>query len=211
MKSWIAVIAAAALGIATWVLFHHASGGPEAASAGAPVTRPAAEPTRPAIEGRRALRLTSLPPAVRTDRAPAEDAGGAAPAPAPAGPAPTSEEMRDRLDAFFSAEAVDPAWNQQAAATLTRGIQAALPAGSGLRRLECRGTLCRIETSHLDADAFRAYAKDAFLERETRVGSSGFFANLLGDPAAGGPVVAVAYVVREGKHMPGPDELFPSR
>jgi hypothetical protein len=211
MKSWIVVIAAAALGVATWVLFHHASDGPDAAGAGASVAPPAAEPTRPAIEGRRALRLTALPPPVRADRASAEDAGGAASAPAPAGPAPTSEEMRDRLDAFFSAEAVDPVWNQQAAATLTRGIQAALPTGSGLRRLECRGTLCRIETSHLDADAFRAYAKDAFLERETRVGSSGFFANLLGDPAAGGPVVAVAYVVREGKDMPGPDELFPSR
>lgn len=86
-----------------------------------------------------------------------------------------------------------------------------LPAGSRLHHIECGGTLCRIQTSHLDVDEFRTYARNAFLDSETRVGSSGFFLSLLDAPAADGSVTAVAYMAREGKELPGPDALFANR
>jgi hypothetical protein len=128
--------------------------------------------------------------------------------PSSAKPAPSFQEVRDRFEVFFASEAVDSSWNWKAADTLTKGIQAVLPAGSVLRRIECRGTLCRVETSHLDVDTYRTYTQDAFLNRETRVGSSGFFASLLGDSTVGGSVVAVAYLAREGKALPGPEALL---
>lgn len=129
----------------------------------------------------------------------------------PATPTPSVDEVRDHFETFFNSETVDPTWNWRAADTITKVIQATLPAGSWLHRVECRGTLCRVETGHLDADAFRTYVQAAFLGYETQIGNSGFFASLLDRPTSGSPVMAVVYLAREGKDLPEPEALFALR
>jgi len=147
---------------------------------------------------------------------PIAEAGRAAPEADPVGrveparpkPTPSLEEAQARLASFFESELVDSSWRWKATDSLTKGVQAALPAGSTLRRLECRGTLCRIETEHADLAAFRTFAQNAFLNTVTRLGNSGFFSSLVGDSNADGPLTAVAYLAREGKQLPDPDVLF---
>jgi hypothetical protein len=206
MKTWIAIMSAATLALAIY-------------SAVAPDDRPASPRALGARDAALAVpRSAERPPLAPAPRmpmpsgAPLEITRGAS-EPEPnatmnSKPAPSATEARDRFEAYFAAEVVDTGWSRGAADTLTSGIQAVLPAGSNLLRLECRGTLCRVETSHLDVDGFRTFSQHAFLDRETRVGSSGFFASLLGDPAQDGPVTAVAYLAREGKALPGPEALF---
>lgn len=212
MRPWFFIAAAIVLGIALHSIIDMV-GEPGASQAGD--SSMAEPPPRPALPARLSERLRI--PAWRGGSPAAGDPAGAAPAavevvpgtePAKVGPAPSSEEVRDRLQVFFNAEAVDSTWSREAAETLTKGIETRLPPGSRLHRVECRGTLCRIETSHLDADGFRTYAQSAFLSHETRVSSNGFFASLLGEPAAGASVTGVAYLAREGKQLPGPEALF---
>lgn len=117
-------------------------------------------------------------------------------------PAPSAAEVRDGFDAFFHAETADPAWSQRMTDALMKGIQAVLPAGSRLQRLECRGTLCRIEISHTDLEEFHTYTRDAFSNLETRVTTGALFTTLLGDPTPGRPVVSVAFLAREGTELP---------
>jgi hypothetical protein len=199
MKRFLVIVTAAGLGAAIYLSIevNRSSGSTQT---GAPVPRatdaPRFSPGRPAPDP---LPLAHAVPAARdTDSA----------EPANPRPTPSSQEFRDRFQAFFRSEAVDSSWNWIAADAVTKGVQAVLPAGSTIRSVECRGTLCRIETSHADVEAFRTWAHNAFLKRETRVGTSGFFASVVGEPNPGNPVVAVAYLAREGKQLPGPDALF---
>jgi hypothetical protein len=120
---------------------------------------------------------------------------------------PSSEQVRDGLEAFFHAEAVDSTWSQATADKLTRGIQGALRPGSRLQRVECRQTLCRIETSHPDIAEFRAYVHDTYLGHDIDIPSGGTFVGVLGEPTAGSPVVAVAYMAGKGNELPGPELL----
>lgn len=206
MKMWMALVATVGLGIVIYSITDTdgTPGAPHAAD------RRAAAAPRSEVGAHRAVQPRAVAPlsipveVLRPERTDDATVGGNAK------PAPSSEQVRDRFETFFSTEAVDPAWNREAADTLAKGVHAVLPAGSSLRRIECRGTLCRVETSHVDVAGFRAFAQHAFLDRETRVGSSGFFASLLGEPAPDGAVTAVAYLAREGKELPGPESLFAS-
>jgi len=198
MKRFIFLIAAVALGISLyWLTRIDEDPGPaRSVAARKPVNAAQIAPSRRAPDP---LPLAESA-ARRTDDAAAEPSG--------AKRTPSTPEVRERFDAVFGAEAVDASWSGRAADALAKSVQALLPAGSTLRRVECRGTLCRIETLHADVDGFRTYAQDAFVHRETRVGASGFFASLVGEPAPGEPVVGVVYLAREGKQLPGPDALF---
>jgi hypothetical protein len=157
-----------------------------------------------------------LPPPRSADRAVASRvpqlAQAAAPEPRPptavpdAEP-PSSENIRDGLEASFNAEVVDASWSGPAANKLERSLRSVLRAESRLDRVECRETLCRIETSHHDISAFRAYVRDSYFEPGTDIAGNGAFISVLREPIAGGPVVAVAYVAGKGHGLPSPELL----
>jgi hypothetical protein len=208
MKLWIIIIATTALGIAIHRVTDPGSD-PEPPAA-APAPAPGANPPRAPrawAEVRGPARSAALPELAEPGHAAAEAPPSA---PEPAGPSPTSEQVRDGFESLFRAEPVDTTWSRGAADTLGRGIGAVLPAGSKLGGIECRDTLCRIETSHADPDEFRTYARSAFLDHDKRVSSSGFFASIVRAPA-GGPLTAVVYLTREGKELPGPEALLAAR
>jgi hypothetical protein len=76
-----------------------------------------------------------------------------------------------------------------------------------VRSADCRGSLCRIETSHTGVDEYRAFVQRAFLTSETRLWDAGFFAGVLAEPEPGQPIVNVAYLAREGQNLPATEGL----
>lgn len=116
----------------------------------------------------------------------------------------TLAEARDQLGERFYSEGVDSAWTQETTRQLERTLPALLPAGSAMRRVECRSTMCRVESTHPGLDEFGVFVRSAFVG-DTRVSDGGFFAGLLSDPQPGQPVTTVAYVARKGHSLPMPE------
>jgi hypothetical protein len=79
-----------------------------------------------------------------------------------------------------------------------------ISAGSSVRSLECHTSLCRIETMHPSLEDFRGFMQRAYLTPDpmTRVANGPIFAALLAQPVEGQPVIAVAFVGRDGTVMP---------
>lgn len=198
MKTWIAVLAGGSCAVACilWSL----RDGPAEPAARVPAAR-AVKPVAMAPSSNPSSTLEPVRPAAAAPAAAEPATGDSAQAP-PANPVRTRGEVRDGLEAVFQNDPYDAAWSQQTAATLTRGIHAVLPPGSRLERLDCRGTLCRIETSHADLEAYRVYTLDTFQGHDTRVITGAAFQTVVGEPVPGKPVVAVAFVARDGHDLP---------
>jgi hypothetical protein len=207
MKPWISGIGVVALcGIVGAMLFTltsrpHADEPAGATAAPAPSARTSAppRPTRGDWSQAPTIEATAV----------AEPAA-AAPTPPPP-PAPEPAEVRDHIDQLFYAEAVDAAWNQEATWKLEKAVPALLPPGSVMRRVECRSSMCRIESSHANIDQFGIFVRNAFMNNDTRISESGFFAGILSEPAPGQPVVTVAYMARKGHAMPSPERMASMR
>jgi hypothetical protein len=59
------------------------------------------------------------------------------------------------LDHHFASEAIDETWT--AREELARKLPEVLPRTSHVRSLECRSTMCRLETSHADEQSYREF------------------------------------------------------
>ncbi len=199
MKQWILAIAFAVLGSGIYLLFATRDAAPAPAE---PIAPPAPAPP-PSSVGDRAPVAMPRPPRPAPPRAvddePAD--GPATEDPAPADAVLTTQEVRDHVEASFAAAA--PAASSDLGQGLDRGVRAALSAGSSVRSVECRGSLCRVETVHPDVDDFRDFMRRAFQD-STRIANGPAFVSLVDEPEPGQPVVAVAYVGREGSRLPMP-------
>jgi hypothetical protein len=204
MKPSIAVIVLAVLGGGLYLLYATT----EASSPPAVSDEPGARAASRAAGGPAPLATAPpapLPPAVAVDDDRAGPAGVPAEEPEPGAPA-TAEEVRDHIQAsFVAAPAASPSVGDLAR-RLESGMRAALPIGSSVRSVECRGSLCRVETAHPGVDEFRDFVQRAFQDL-SRVSNGPAFVTLLEEPAPGRPVVAVAYVGREGTTLPVPGHV----
>jgi hypothetical protein len=154
---------------------------------------------------------TAAPQLARTVRAAEPVASPRAPVTDADGPAPTPADVRDRLEDAFRGQAIDPVWSRTAVQTLDRKLATVLPARSAVRSVECRGALCRIETSHAGRDEYREFVHRAFVRSETELWNAGFFTNVVAEPGVGQPLVTVAYLAREGQGLPPPEQLLGAR
>ena len=206
MKIWIAVLASGSCAAAIiWSLRE----GPAEPAVRVPAAR-AVKSVAMAPLSTPSLTLEPVRPVAAP--APAEPAATSDSAEAPeAKPRLTRGELRDGFESFFQNDPHDAAWSQRTTDALTRGVHAVLPTGSRLQRLECRGTLCRIETSHADLDAYHVYTVGAFQGPETRVTTSAMFQTVVGEPVAGKPVVAVAFLARDGNELPDVETMLGTR
>jgi hypothetical protein len=118
----------------------------------------------------------------------------------PAAMAP--EELRVQLDHAFQDEAVDETWTVQAAATARTRMAAVLPETSRLRSIECRASMCRLETAHKDPESYGKFLVGAFHDPATRLWNAGGFSTPLADRDEEGRVVTVAFLAREGEALP---------
>jgi hypothetical protein len=110
----------------------------------------------------------------------------------------TPEEYFVQVESAFAGESRDHAWNPRAA--LDAKIGEVLPKGSALRSLECKRSMCRMETVHRSAENYRNFAKSFTALREDGpplwTGPT-FFHRLHQSSGAGEPLVSVAYLGRE--------------
>jgi hypothetical protein len=125
------------------------------------------------------------------------EAKGAAPSPPRMEPA----EQRARYSSKFNEEPRDAQWASASQATATAKLTAVLPPSSELTSVECRSSMCKIETVHEDVERYHEFAKGAFMDPKTVPWNGAFFSTGSVDPATG-KFVAVAYLVREGEPMP---------
>lgn len=199
MNRWILACAVVALSAGIYLLLEMGTADlPSTAGARTPPVTPA--PVAPLVVGRH--EHPSL--AVVTERgkpAPAEAnvSEDRTPSEAP----PTADEMRDRLEASFASD-VSAAPSQDRTQGIEKRVRAVIPAGSSVRRLECRSSSCRIETMHPSLEEFRDFVQRGYLTRDfaTRVSNGPVFVGLLAPPEAGQPVVGVAFLGRDGAVLP---------
>jgi hypothetical protein len=198
MKKWTLALAFIALSVSVYLLVALTNAEPPPASrAGTSGGAPAA--VAPLVTSRRERPGLAAALEDRTEE-PAEAKGSEDRA--ASGSSPTAEEMRDHIEASFAA---DPpaAPSQDRAPGLETRMQAVIPAGSSVRRLECRSSLCRIETMHPSLVDFQDFVQRAYLSPDsTRVSNGPLFAGLLAQPVEGQPVVAVVFLGREGAVLP---------
>jgi hypothetical protein len=114
----------------------------------------------------------------------------------PPGPAVETDSYLRLVAAEFDRDRVDPAWNPSR--ELNSKVARLLSHGASVRALECRSSLCRLETSHPSSENYAKFTRDF-----VRIGGSPVWAGpvvfkLLSRPASGaGSTIAVAYLARD--------------
>jgi hypothetical protein len=114
----------------------------------------------------------------------------------------TRDEQRDAIEAHFRSERMDGAASAADTRRLEQALPGALPTGSSLRAVECRSTLCRIETGHTDLASAQEFLQRAFVAPDTAVLRGPGVSRISNELSASEPFVAVAYVARDGKPLP---------
>ncbi len=122
------------------------------------------------------------------------------PAPAPADP-PAPLDLRARFDSAFLTQRPDPAWTGAAGRLVEARIGAALPPASTLRAVECRASLCRIETDHPDLQHYQQFFQRGFIDADTRAWNGAVTTVELAE-AGDGTLHALSYLAREGTALP---------
>ena len=74
----------------------------------------------------------------------------------------TFEESQQRVLSAFAAETVDSRWAPDAARKLEGIVRSHLPAGSRLRGVECRSSMCEVSVTHADATAQEGFLMNGF-------------------------------------------------
>jgi hypothetical protein len=112
-------------------------------------------------------------------------------------PPPSHEEYVAFVGSRFAAEPVDRAWN--AGLDLTQKLSRSLPQGSSTRSLDCRSSMCRLETSHHGADAYRKFTESfTLLGGGTPLWTGPAVFQVTHQPARDGDeLIAVAYLGRD--------------
>ena len=132
-----------------------------------------------------------------------EDQGNtAAPVPAPPTPpqVPPEQAAAAQLDDHFTTERLDPSWSEKATHEATVAINKALPPGSTIKRVECRATLCRVESFHESVSAFREFTDKTFLDHHRALWNAGITSMVREQTSSG--VTAVSYIAKEGQEIP---------
>lgn len=163
-----------------------------------PVDAPRAE-----AEARRAAPRPALAPAAPKQAA-EEPAPEADPPPTP--PPMEVIEVRDRLEVSFAEQRADARWSGEARHTAETRLSTVLPETSKLQSLECRTSMCRIETVHEGLESYRQFVQGAFMNPETKLWNGGFFSTELAAPVDG-KLVTVSYLAREGEDLSPVAEL----
>jgi hypothetical protein len=149
---------------------------------------------------------TSVVPAVAQhmdDEKPSGERNATAPAghEAKAPPADFDLAVKTAVEAGFASETRDQAWSATARLRLSEAVTRLLPEGSGVRDIDCRSTLCRIELSHSDPNAERGFMEKAIHDPEGGFGNGPGYVSR-SEPAADGTFVEVIYLAREGATLP---------
>jgi hypothetical protein len=109
---------------------------------------------------------------------------------------PTEQEARAvaELEDDFHSERRDPKWSDQGTTEATRALSRDLPQGTKLGKVECRLTMCRVESSHTSVDAFRNFVRVSLLSHDRQLWNGGFSSYVVGQSPSG--VSALTFIER---------------
>lgn len=163
----------------------------------------------------RSLHATPVPAGTILARPPplaiAERAAAAAPAddrpPDAVQRAPTPVELAAEIDGKFAAQDADPDWSLEAAHRVGDALSSSLPSGTTVGRIECRASLCRVESFHASREAFRSFVDATLLSRDRKIWNAAFTSIVL--DASGPGVKAVSFIAREGHALPATEPVDP--
>lgn len=116
-----------------------------------------------------------------------------------------AEDLRDFYAAAFTSEDSDGRWAPRARQIAEERVREDLPVGSTLRSVDCRTSMCRIETSHEDPQKFQEFVDKSFGGPATGIWNGGAFSTVVHRGSGpGDPFVVVTFLAREGSNLPDP-------
>jgi hypothetical protein len=118
---------------------------------------------------------------------------------------PNEMEYESQLEAKFRAQPHDRDWSEQAMATATHALSADAPSGSRLGAVECRSDSCRIESSHDNLEAFKAFVHAALLNPKRKIWNGRFSTQVIDESPSG--IRAVTFFTREDRELPAPEPV----
>jgi hypothetical protein len=148
-------------------------------------------------------RLAQLETKPMAAQAAADDDGALEPQTSPTTPEVSDAERRAFVAQTFEREARDLAWAP--ASDLRALLRDTLPASAAIRALDCRQTLCRLETTHPDPQSQALFVQALMFGQPGRERPYG--GALFDEPAAapdGRGVRSTTYLLRSGHDMPTP-------
>jgi hypothetical protein len=117
----------------------------------------------------------------------------------------TGAAMRDRYQRAFEAEARDGGWADSAEQAAGDRLKALTPHGSSVRSVECRASMCRIQTAHVDHPTYERFVRGVFIGPQAGIWCAPQLTTLEGPPTERGTLEAVSYLAREGGSLPALD------
>jgi hypothetical protein len=105
-------------------------------------------------------------------------------------------KLRDSMESQFATEKTDPKWSGTATAEIRNKALPGLAGTSRLRSLECRESVCRLETSHQDNRTFQEFITKSLSSPEFGWEGPMLFAPVRTE--ASGEIVTVAFLSRAG-------------
>jgi len=172
----------------------------------------AAAPLDSSILPRLADRIPSYPEAEPQTVGPARATGATGKAVSPVTDHPRARRPESRLgnfapisdmmEAAFVGEVADPSWARDAHKTVATAFTNELPDGSRIKSIDCRSTLCRIETIHDNHERATEFIGRVVADPAKRPWNGSFAAGPIAENPAGGLVTLVTYLMREGAELP---------
>jgi len=121
------------------------------------------------------------------------------------GEALETSRFREYLEAAFIRDTPDPAWMARLQPIAFTKVMNALPEGSTLRSVECRQSICRVETSHPDRQQYMQFMPKPLNSWTLLVArGASLCTEFDGAPQTAGALVMVSYIGRGGP-LPVPD------
>ncbi len=102
----------------------------------------------------------------------------------------------------FAAEPYNASWAAGRADVLNKRLAAVMAGGSQVKRVECRSSVCRVETEHDDRAAMDKFLDGAIKNVQTKLSSGAL--SLDADIDASGHYSAVIFVAEEGQGFGAP-------
>lgn len=115
------------------------------------------------------------------------------------------EKLRETMESNFAVQPVGRNWGDGAATEVRTKVVARLPKDSQLRSIECRESMCRLETSHHDEETYRAFVSRSLSSPDFNWQGTMAFVPLRTDSS--GEITTVAYLMRPGYLPPYADEV----
>jgi hypothetical protein len=125
----------------------------------------------------------------------------------PSAPPPEvrAEEVLEQLDERFFSEPLDPGWSHEARRHAEQ-FGGTMPKGARVLSLECRSSLCRMETTQPNLESFQDFVRQGLLGGKHEW-KGPIMAAVKSAPNQPGEILTVTYLAREGVDLsPSPRE-----